>query len=208
MTQRELKNLLVEASRPDCSEQRRQDITSEIHHAAIPPNKQSPTILDNYKGVMISYLFSDMAFERPHLLPTLFPVFSFIIFSSSLPDHKERIDWSLVDDNEEEEESTPPSTRDQIIRAIQRALEGSGKIKITFKPDAVRKLAQLLNMNNAIVGLTLIDKINITTVLETSNWGEVNRSFIVQLIDMQAEVNQHWFAMRMSGALEAIEVVE
>jgi hypothetical protein len=94
--------------------------------------------------------------------------------------------------------------RKKILQAVQEALEGSRKVKITFKPEAIDYVKFLLGL--ALVGKIEIgaNKLVIGAIVDSHAWsGDHNRTFIIALTD---KFSKDEFAGSFQHALEKIEV--
>jgi hypothetical protein len=92
----------------------------------------------------------------------------------------------------------------QIKEAVQKALQGSRKVKITFRRDALSEVSYLLGMKNSgIISLNIGDEHVLALALRTLDWGvDSNRTLIVTLT---GKFDEDWFTGRMRRALEKIE---
>lgn len=96
--------------------------------------------------------------------------------------------------------------QEQIRQAVWKALEGTHKVKITFKREAIGDIYFLLAMvSSGIVSLDNNDKTAMMSVLQSRSWnGDRNRTVLVTLTE---KFNQEWFTGRLFRALEKIELV-
>jgi hypothetical protein len=94
MNQLEIKVLLHEASNPECSWRRRNEIQCEFEKAMVPgedgEGEEAGLLL------LLTSLYASTVQNRPELLPTLFPTFAIIC-----GDRKEDmliadVDWTIV----------------------------------------------------------------------------------------------------------------
>ncbi|GBE16720.1 hypothetical protein BMS3Abin15_00542 [bacterium BMS3Abin15] len=97
--------------------------------------------------------------------------------------------------------------KNQILKAIQEALAGSRKLKITFKDGTVSYLAYLRGMQRGgIIGISDDDNLIIDAIMDSKKWGrDENRTLTVTLKD---SFDSAWFTGRMERALERIEAVK
>ena len=97
--------------------------------------------------------------------------------------------------------------RDMIAYAVNVALKGSRKVKITFRRECVRDIPYLLGMIKAkVVEVDSATEMNLRAVLGSYNWGDdSNRTVTVVLA---AGFDESWFASRLYRALENIEAVQ
>jgi len=95
--------------------------------------------------------------------------------------------------------------KDQINQAVSIALQGSRKVKITFKQDAIDSIPYLLGMVRS--GLVMfehsIGEVNMQVALQTHDWDhDLNRTTTLRLLD---KFDLDWFSNRLDRALEKIE---
>ncbi|NQV13229.1 MAG: hypothetical protein HQ530_02910 [Parcubacteria group bacterium] len=95
--------------------------------------------------------------------------------------------------------------REQIEKAVQTALQGSRKVKITFKQEAIGDINYLLGMAQGnIVSLGSGVDALLMAIIQTHNWdNDQNRTLTITLTDT---FDEDWFVGRMHPALESIEV--
>lgn len=97
--------------------------------------------------------------------------------------------------------------RAKITQAVQEALKGSRKVKITFKRNAISDINYLLGMaNSGIISLNNADAQVLAIVVRTRNWS-VDSNRIV-LVTLTAKFDEQWFVQRLWRALEKIETVK
>lgn len=96
--------------------------------------------------------------------------------------------------------------RTKIAQAIQIVLQGSRKVKITFKRDAISDVSYLLGMKSGcVIELVEMDAKVLEVAVQTRNWGlDSNRIVVVTLTN---KFDEKWFVQRLWRALEKIEVV-
>ena len=97
----------------------------------------------------------------------------------------------------------------QITQAVQVALGGSRKVKITFRREAKTEVAYLLGMERSGIikldGNNGNDKMNLMCVPASGDWGHDSvRTTTLTLTD---QFDESWFVDRLERALEKIEVV-
>lgn len=101
MKQRELKALLEEAAKPDCTWQRRTQIQYRLGKAtgAIGNDGIYETEGQKEAGfkLLLNALYVTTVQNRPELLPTLFPTFAVICGDCEEGVLIADVDWSLVD---------------------------------------------------------------------------------------------------------------
>lgn len=96
---------------------------------------------------------------------------------------------------------------DKITKAVEKALAGSRKVKITFKREAAGEVSYLLGMlNSGIVSLNNSDdQMTLLAVNQSRNWhSDRDRTVALTLTE---KFDQEWFTSRMYRALEKIEFV-
>ena len=99
--------------------------------------------------------------------------------------------------------------KDQIKQMVRTALEGSRKVKITFKREAIHEVAYLLGMERSGIirldGNNGNDKVNLMCVSMSRDWGHDSiRTAVVTLTD---QFDENWFVSRLEHGLEKIEPV-
>jgi hypothetical protein len=93
----------------------------------------------------------------------------------------------------------------KIMEAIRNALEGSRKVKITFKQEATFDLNYLLEMGR--VGIISVegDKLLLMSIAHCGHWeSNSNRTVVITLTE---KFDPNWFINRMHKCLESIEVI-
>lgn len=90
MDQRRIKNLLEEAARPDCLEERRDEI-----QRMLIDNTSDDTGMGAGHLIILENLFEETIKNRLELLPTFFPVFV-LMCGDRVDEITAEIDWSLV----------------------------------------------------------------------------------------------------------------
>ena len=99
MNQRELKTLLDEAAKPDCSWQRRNEIQCRFGDDS-PAMRADSVYETEGRGagmhIVLDKLYVDTIENRPELLPVLFPVFAIICGDREDGMICADVDWSLV----------------------------------------------------------------------------------------------------------------
>ena len=97
--------------------------------------------------------------------------------------------------------------REQISQAMQKALQGSRKIKITFKPKATKEVILLLyQKNRGEIDLPNDLERKLLMVAYFGWWKhDLDRTMDITLNE---NIDHSWFAKRISYALEKIEVVD
>lgn len=95
--------------------------------------------------------------------------------------------------------------REQILQAVESALLGSGRVKITLKQDAIDYITCLWIMEHIGI-ISLEDDDLIKTISDQSyNWdNEQNRTFMIALTE---KFDKDLFMEQMREALDKIEVV-
>ena len=97
--------------------------------------------------------------------------------------------------------------RSDIKAALDQALAGSHKLKLTFNKDAFVDMFYLLGMRGKIVQFTDIDYLNLHAVASSKSWEKVPRDVTIYLPKDFNEDGGDWFLYRMTErALEAIAV--
>ena len=96
--------------------------------------------------------------------------------------------------------------RTQIKDAIQKALQGSRQVKITFKREAINEVNYLLGLaNSGIISLNSADAQLLKIIVHTRSWSvDSNRTLTVTLTP---KFDEEWFVQRLWRALEKIEAV-
>lgn len=95
---------------------------------------------------------------------------------------------------------------ENIKQALQEAMKGSRKMRITFKPEATGYVGYLLVMDRVgIISLSNEDRMVMQGVAESSNW-HYDRSRTVT-VTIGNRFDENMFVGRMRYALEKIEVV-
>lgn len=107
--------------------------------------------------------------------------------------------------------------REEITRPVMAAIDGSKKLKITFKKEATRETLKLLGMEKVgNVGLDDNVKIDLFCVGTSGNWEMINRTVVVTLTDKFRKDDEArdtrsplgWFIDKMMYALEGIEAID
>ena len=85
--------------------------------------------------------------------------------------------------------------KDQITQAVRAVLDGSRKVKITFKREAIHEVAYLLGMERSGIikldGHNGNDKMNLMCVPMSRDWGHDSiRTTVVTLTD---RFDENWF---------------
>lgn len=98
---------------------------------------------------------------------------------------------------------------EQILQAITAArygTNGTKRMRLTFKRDALTDVSYLLGMvNGKIIEITSGDQLILTAVLQSRSWDrDQNRTVVVTMTDT---FDAEWFTERMRRALEKIEAV-
>jgi len=99
VNQRELKGLLEEAARRDCSWKRRNEIQCLLGAASAAMGADGVYEIDNPEAGMhlvLGKLYTDTIQNRRELLPSLFPVFAVICGDREEGFICADVDWSLV----------------------------------------------------------------------------------------------------------------
>jgi hypothetical protein len=93
MKQSYLKQLLIEASQPTCTPERRNKIHLELTQAALPDEIGTPQ-----EGVtaVLDSMYVQTIENKPQYLPALFPLFALICAERPAQCWAADIDWSLV----------------------------------------------------------------------------------------------------------------
>ena len=96
--------------------------------------------------------------------------------------------------------------RQQISQVIQNALLGSGKVNITFKPEATSYIYRLLYLNRIrAISLNNGDALLLKAIAECGYWNrEEKRAFTITLVNKSIE---NLFIDQLHQAIEKIEVV-
>lgn len=99
MDQRELKALLEEAAKPDCSWQRRNQIQCRLGEATAAMGKNGVYKTEGREAgllLLLEALYVTTVQNRPELLPSLFPTFAIICGDRDAKSLVAEVDWSLV----------------------------------------------------------------------------------------------------------------
>ena len=99
MNQRELKVLLEEAAKPECTPRRRNSIQCLLGEASAAMGKDGVYTINGREAGMhlvLNALYVDTLNNRPELLPSLFPIFAIICGDREEGFICAHIDWSLV----------------------------------------------------------------------------------------------------------------
>lgn len=95
--------------------------------------------------------------------------------------------------------------KEGIIEAVKKAKGGSGKVRITFRPEATRCVVHLLAMDRGeTIKIDKSDKIELRRVPRSRRWTNDNSRTTV--IKIGRRFNQNDFIEKMMSALESIEV--
>jgi hypothetical protein len=96
--------------------------------------------------------------------------------------------------------------REKIQQAVQTALTGSRKVKITFKRDATDSVGYLLGMGRSGLFKFMNNaEGNLMAVAQSRNWGsDQNRSVTLELTP---SFDLDWFSGRLDRALENIVAI-
>ena len=97
----------------------------------------------------------------------------------------------------------------ELIRiAVRTALQnGSRKVRVTWKQDAIRDLSYLLGMKNSgIIDMTPTQHVVVLAVMEDNDWGGAeNRTMVIELTDkFNDKSHEDWFISRLRRAIEKI----
>lgn len=96
--------------------------------------------------------------------------------------------------------------RNQILQAVQEAMKGSRKVKITFIPEGIDYVPYLLAFNRTGIIQLGEDGLVIMAIAASRKWdGDCNRTTTITLTD---KFDENQFAARFQHALEKIEVVQ
>lgn len=100
----------------------------------------------------------------------------------------------------------PTNILEQILQAITWARDGTRKMRLTFRKDALRDVSHLLGMiSNKMIRIDPGSQLILTAVLQSGRWDrEENRIVVVTMTDT---FDAEWFTDRMRRALEKIEAV-
>lgn len=100
-----------------------------------------------------------------------------------------------------------PLQRTEIKAALDAALAGSRKLKLTFNGNAFVDILYLLGMNEKIVQMPEMAYMNLYAVAASKSWDGVPRDVTITLLAGFNEVAEDWFLGRMNDrALAAIAV--
>lgn len=93
-----------------------------------------------------------------------------------------------------------------LAEAIQQAQQGSGKVEVIFKREAIGDLNYLFGMvRNGIIELDPGDEMALMAVAQTGDWeGDHNRTVTITLTN---KFDEEWFVGRMRRAVESISAV-
>lgn len=95
--------------------------------------------------------------------------------------------------------------REKIFQAIQKALNGHQRLRITFKPNSAKRVFSVIAMyRNSAISLNNGDAHILQSIMDSHNWGKHSRTFTVT---PNYKFDEESFIDHMQDALEKIEVV-